>query len=226
MKFHCFALASLISFSSLASTSNQISIDENIEIINEDEGLQVPRVRIADVKNLIESLGTDNTCMDEYLQRRRQLITKLSLSPVTIVGGTYVSLFAGGVLGLGAAIVTNTVTGVDPLIYVAYGIIGGGLVTGTATVTDSSLAAFQLADIDTILKALAEQHLDRAGKKSQKLYERYSNGAENASSPEIFFTKLMQFDANGQLCDGSITKKNSNRLKKRLARTKHLRQTI
>jgi hypothetical protein len=225
MKLTCLALASILSFSTFANTSDYMIMDENIELVQEGERLELPKVKIRDVKNLIERMGTDNTCMDEYLQRRRQLITKLALSPVTIVGGTYASLFVGAFAGLGVAIIANATTYPDPLIYVANGIIGAGIAAGATTLTDTSLAAFQLADIDTILKSLAEQHLNQPGKKSQKLYERYLNNSDRASEEE-FFAKLLSFDANGQLCDGTLTKKNSSRLKKRLARTKHLRKAI
>ena len=224
MKFHCLALASLLSFSTFANTSNRPVIDENIELVHSGENLEIPKVKIADVKRLIERVGTDNTCMDEYLKRRKQLIVKLSFSPVTIVGGTYASFFAGAFAGLGVAALTYT-SGMDPLVYVAFGLLGGAIVGSSTTITDSTIAAFQLADIDTILKSLAEQHLNQSGKKSEKLYERYLNGSERASKEE-FFSKLMTFDANGQLCDGTVTNKTSNRLKKRLARTKHLRSAI
>jgi len=225
MKLQCLVLASLLSFSAFANSSNLQVIDENMEIVNENENLEVPKIRIAEVKALIKKIGTDNTCMDEYLQRRRQLIAKLAFSPVTIVGGTYASLFVGAFAGLGVAIIANA-TYMDPLIYIAYGGLGAGLATGVATITDTSLTAFQLADIDTILKSLAEQHLNQAGKKSEQLYERYLKGSEAPASPEVFFAKLMDFDGNGQLCDGSLTKKDSYKLKKRLARTKHLRNAI
>lgn len=225
MKLQCLVLASLLSFSAFANSSGRQFVDENIEIVNENENIEVPKIRIAEVKDLIKKIGTDNTCMDEYLQRRRQLIAKLALSPVTIVGGTYASLFVGAFAGLGVAILTNA-AGMDPLLYVAWGVIGGGVVAGTATATDTSLAAFQLADIDTILKSLAEQHLNQSGKKSGQLYDRYLKGSETPASPEVFFAKLMDFDGNGQLCDGSLTKKDSYKLKKRLARTKHLRNAI
>jgi hypothetical protein len=56
--------------------------------------------------------------------------------------------------------------GVDPLGGVILGMAGTGLATGIGTLANTNIAAFQLADIDRILKTLAELHLKQPGKKS------------------------------------------------------------
>lgn len=219
MKLNILALLCLFSFQAFA----QVEIPEDAEIVLEEEALELPRVRIKDVRNLINTIGPENTCMDEYLKRRKQLIVKLSLSPITIVAGTYVGSIAAGFVGVGIA----SALAFDELGGVIIGLGLGFLGTGTATLTDTGLAAFQLSDIDTLNKALAELHLNLPGKKSAKVYARYIKGKENPMSEPAFYSKLLEFDASGKLCDGSMVKKprfaSGTRLKHKVARVKHLR---
>jgi hypothetical protein len=92
--------------------------------------------------------------MDEYLKRRKQLLIKLSLSPATIVVGTYATTFGGAFVGSGAVYAL----GIDPLGGVILGMVGGAFSSGAITLTDTNIKAFQLTDIDRILKARAEQN--------------------------------------------------------------------
>lgn len=222
MKFRALALVGLVSFNSFAA----IEIPDHSEIILDEEVIEMPHVKIEDVKELISNMGAENTCMDEYLKRRKQLIVKLSLSPATIVAGTYVGTIGVGLLGVGVA----SALAVDPLAGVILGMGVGFFGTGTGTITDTSITAFQLADIDRILKALAEQHLNQPGKKSAKLFAKYAKKSETPVNEQQFFEKLLELDQNGELCDGSLVKKprlaSGKRLKHKIARSKHLASSI
>ncbi len=234
MKKTIFAMMMVVSINySFASNQVPSEFSKNLEIFYADENLEVPKTKISDVKELLSSMNPEATCMDEYLQRRNQLILKLSLSPITIVVGTAISGYTGAMgAGLLADIISNPATGVyaDRLIYVVYGLLGGFTAGAAGTITDTNMAAFQLSDIDTIVKALAEQYRNESGKKSDKLYARFSKKQENPISKEVFLAKLMEMDANGKLCDGSLVKqprfKLGSRLKFKVARTKHLRKAI
>jgi hypothetical protein len=222
MKIKVFALACLVSFNCLAA----VEIPEHSEIMLDEEVLEMPSVKIKDVKELISSIGPENTCMDEYLKRRKQLLIKLSLSPATIVAGTYVGTIGAGFLGVGVA----SALAVDPFAGVILGMFFGFIGTGSATITNTNIAAFQLADVDRILKALAEQHMGQPGKKSAKLFTKYARNAKNPVNEGAFFDKLLELDETGKLCDGSMVKKprlaTGRKLKHKVARSKHLALSI
>jgi hypothetical protein len=225
MKLKALILLSLFSFNSFANTT----LNNDMDILSEDESFEVPRMKVKDVKEILSQMDPDKTCIDEYLKRRKQLILKLSISPVTIVGGTYASFFAGAIGGLGVAYVVGA-TGWDPLGYVILGGFAGVVGTGVTTVTDTGLTVFQLIDVDMILKALAEQRSQRPGAKSDKLFSKYLKGNENPLTKELFFEKLKELDESGELCDGSLVKRprigTGRRLKYKIARTKHLRKHL
>ena len=222
MKFKALVLSCLFSLNSFAA----VEIPEAAEIMLDEEVIEAPAVRIKDVKELITSIGPEKTCMDEYLKRRKQLIIKLSLSPVTIVAGTYAATIGGAFVGLGVVYVT----GIDPLAGVVLSMFGSGLATGVGTSANTSIAAFQLADVDRILKTLAELHLNHPGKKSAKLYAKYAKNSRNPVNEQTFLGKLLELDNSGNLCDGSMVKKprlaSGRKLKHKLARSKQLAEHI
>ncbi len=222
MKFKALALSCLFSLNSFAA----VEIPESAEIMLDEEVIEAPAVRIKEVKELIASIGSEKTCMDEYLKRRKQLIIKLSLSPVTIVAGTYAATLGGAFVGLGVVLVT----GIDPLAGVVLGMFGTGLATGIGTVANTNIAAFQLADVDRILKTLAELHLNQPGKKSAKLYAKYAKNADKPVGEQTFLSTLLELDSSGNLCDGSMVNKprfaSGRKLKHKLARSKQLAEKI
>jgi len=225
MKIKALILLTLLSFNSFANTN----VNHEMDILSEDENFEVPRMKIKEVKEILSQMDPNKTCIDEYLKRRKQLILKLSISPVTIVGGSYASFFAGAFAGIGVAYVVGA-TGWDPLGYLVLGGFAGFATTGITTVTDTGLSVFQLMDVDMILKALAEQRSQRSGAKSDKLFAKYLKGNENPLTKELFFEKLKELDESGELCDGSLVKRprigTGRRLKYKIARTKHLREHL
>lgn len=222
MKLQALAFLCLFSFNSFAV----VDIPEEAEVMVGDEILEVPKVKISDVKKLIATIGADKTCMDEYLKRRKQLILKLALSPATIVAGTYAGTIGAGLVGLGMAGVLSF----DPLGGVILGMFFGYVGTASGTLVDTNIAAFQLVDIDRILKVIAEQYLNESGKKSAKLYNKYAKKSQSPVDEETFFRTLIELDESGKLCDGSLVKKprfsSGNRLKHKIARSRHLVDAI
>ena len=95
---------------------------------------------------------------------------------------------------------------------------------------NTNIAAFQLADVDRILKTLAEMHLNKPGKKSAKLYAKYAKNADKPVDELTFQDKLLELDNSGNLCDGSMVKKpilaSGRKLKHKLARSKQLAEKI
>lgn len=222
MKAIVLILLSLFTLSAFA----QVPVSDDVELTLLSESDSDNRVKIQDVKQLISTIGAENTCMDEYLKRRKNLIIKLSLSPVTIVAGTYAATIGLGFAGSGIALLIAK----DQLVGVVLGMSAGVLGGGTWTIGDTTLSVFQLVEIDRMVKTLAEQHLDRAGKNSAKIYAQYVKKNSAPLGETEFNSKLMELDANGKLCDGSFVKKpligSGRALRYKVARVKHLREQL
>lgn len=168
---------------------------------------EVPaKIKIKEIKNHLRVTNPETTCMDEYLQRRKQLMVKLAVTPGLAVAGTMASVYAGGALGVGVAVASG-VEGWGGLGYV----IGGGLVggaTGVAAVTaDAAVTAVILNNINLILKAVAEQQFDKEGPYTNKLYKKYLKKSKRDISKEEFIERLVEADENGKLCDGTMVKR-------------------
>lgn len=182
-------------------------------------------VTVKEIKAHLATINPDTTCMDEYLKRRTQLITKVSLSPLLVIGGSVASTYVGGVTA--AAIAGSAGDGGWAQLGYAIGGAGLGLVAGVAvTGADTTAAALTLNNINTILKALAEQHMNLETIKGDKLYAKYVKRAKSDISEEEFTKKLMEADASGALCNGSMVKqpkiKVGNKLKFKVAKLKDI----
>lgn len=223
MKFKALALLCLISFQSFAQVDQS---QEPEVVVNEDSTFEVPSVRIREIRELIREKGEENTCMDEYLKRRNRLIIKLALAPAVIPAGFYVATVGTGFAGL----LLGYSIGVEPLATAIGGMALGAVGGGTGLLTDTGLGIKHLIETDRILKSLGELHLNRAGTKTQRLYSKYAQNNENAVDEKSFEIALLNLDQEGKLCDGTLTKNRvltkGHSLRKRLARTKHLRMAI
>lgn len=187
------------------------------------------KIKIKEIKAHLKTVNPDTTCMDEYLQRRKQLIVKLSLSPVVAVAGTMASTYVGGT----AAAAIAGARGVDGWSGLGY-VIGGaalGAVSGAAVAgVDATVTSVTLANNVLITKAVAEQHLDRDGFYTNKLYKKYLKKSAVDLSREEFVAKLMEADANSELCDGTMVKqpriKIGTKLKYKVAKLKDLVRSL
>lgn len=164
-----------------------------------------PKIKIKEIKAYLKTINPDTTCMDEYIHRRKQLIVKLAVSPVLFVGGTLASTYVGGIAGVAAAGAAGAESW-GALGYAIGGAAVGMTASGGAIVADTTATALVLRNMTTILKTLAEQHMNREENRTTVLYKKYVKRAESKISQEEFVTKLMATDANGSLCDGSMVK--------------------
>lgn len=166
----------------------------------------VPKIKIKEIKAYLKTINPETTCMDEYLHRRKQLIVKLAVSPVLIVGGGVASTYVGGVAG-GA--IASAAAG--PNSWAVLGYAAGGAILGAAggagvAIADTTATALVLNNMTTIVKTLAEQHMNREENRTPVLYKKYIKRSKSEISQEEFVAKLMAADANGSLCDGSMVK--------------------
>lgn len=208
-------LMALLLMNSLSLHANEdITVIDSDEVeITQDSNIdEEARITIKEIKNFVETADKSTTCMDEYLKRRKQLMTKLVLSPVVGTAAGAASVYVGGAAGAGLAVATN-VRDWGALGYIILG-AGGGLITSTAYVLyDTTKSTFEIVDNNLMLKALAEQHMNVDGPKSEKLYQKYlkHNPRKNLSRVD-FFDRLMAADQDGSLCDGSLVKQPKVRL--------------
>jgi hypothetical protein len=169
-----------------------------------DEG-ETKKIPVKEIKAFVETINPETTCLDEYLKRRKQLILKLSASPVIMVAGTAASFYGGGLAGAGVAYVVKP-DGWGALTYVVGGALLGVAAGAVSTTADTAITAVQLRNTNLVIQALASQQMQRESDKVEKLYAKYVKRSEKDLSKEEFLSKLMQLDAKGSLCDGSLVK--------------------
>lgn len=193
---------------------------------------EVDKIKIKEIKAHLETINPDTTCMDEYLKRRNQLIVKLTLSPVTMVAGTvasaYVGLFSGAIIG------KSFYNGWDALGAVILGGMAGTLAGGVYTATDTVKTGITLHRHTLVVKTLAENQLNHDDHNSNKLYELYSRQSHKDQKlplpKDLFIKELVDLDASGTLCDGSLVKqpriKLGPKLKYKVALSKNIFRKI
>lgn len=232
MKKSILLFTCLLSFQT-AFAKNDLSIpadspiNENIEDIEFHEPLE--KVKVRDIKGLIAEMDKEGTCLDEYMKRRKQLLIKFGLTPVTLTAAAAAGFATGGLAGVGIAHATNSVHDGG---WTALGYFVGGVMVGTATsvvlvAADTTATGLNYYDNDLMMKALGEYYLERDGGKMEKLYQKVTKKMSNKPSYEDFVDRLVSLDQSGELCDGSLVKqprlKLGFKLKYKVARPKHLR---
>lgn len=221
----------LNSLSLFANESNdhiQINPDD-VEITESSDEHEETRLTIKEIKTYLKTTDKQNTCLDEYLKRRTQLITKLALTPVTSVAIGVGSVYVGAGVGIGAAAITNT-RGWSALGYMIIGAGSGVVLTTAYTLYDTTKSTMEILDNNLMIKALAEQYMNADGPKSDKLYKKYTKKNASALSRDAFFERLIELDQSGALCNGSMTKKSKIKLgfdlKYKLVKSKDLAKKI
>ena len=179
---------------------------EETEIVHESSAEEESHISIREVKDLARSLPVDSTCLDDYLKRRTQHITNLALTPVYVTAAVAGGSYAGGATAAGVAAVTG-VQGWGALGYIIVGGAAGAGLSVAYVAYDTTKSALGMIDNNLMLKVLSEQYLNKEGPKTQKLYQKYLKkaGRDHLSKDE-FVAKLMEADANGNLCDGTLVK--------------------
>lgn len=167
--------------------------------------VETKKIPVKEIKAFVETINPETTCLDEYLKRRKQLIVKLAASPVIVAAGAAVSFYGGAAAGAGIAYVVKP-DGWGALTYVVGGAVLGAAGGAVATAADSAVTAVQLRNTNLVIQALASQQMQRESDKVEMLYAKYVKRSEKDLSKEEFLNKLMQLDAKGSLCDGSLVK--------------------
>lgn len=177
------------------------------------------KLRIKDIKELVGTqIPKNNTCLDEYLARRKQLTLNLWLTPalgaVEVYGGTFGGIFAGGLL-------STLFKAGDYTFLIAGGLLG--FVGGAALfVGGATKNIINFSNNDAMIKWIAEARLSNPDKVSDKLFKQYSKKFknDNATQEEIQ-ALIVKWDESGELCNGRIVApkrfKKGKKIKQRLA---------
>lgn len=225
MKKSLLALTCLLSFQT-AFAKTDVAMTMNAADLELHEPLE--KVKVNEIKGLVKDLGPEATCLDEYLQRRKQLLIKFAVTPVVLGASAAAAAVVGGYTGVGIA----AATGQGSHGWTALGYFIGGAMVGTASTVlvvtaDTTASGLNYYDNDLMMKALGEYYLDREGEKMNKLYSKVTKKMDDKPSYDEFVDKLVSMDQSGELCDGSLVKqpmvKLGFKLKYKLARPKNLR---
>jgi len=232
-----FALTSVITLSTQLSLA-QAQITDDAEFYEESE-LETPKYKMKEIRQYVKTLDANETCMDDYVKRRNQLIAQVSLAPLTIPASFYAGAIGGVAAGSISYALLYKVLGVwtDPsygwkqLGYIiAGGVVGAG-VGAVSAVAYATKGAVDLVDNQRLLKALMEAHQNEIGPVTTFLYEKYTK--KHPDSPitvEDYSNYLLEHDRNGNLCNGTIKRKKAkfrpNRLSKRLSSSKDIAHFI
>jgi hypothetical protein len=165
----------------------------------------VEKIKVKDIKEYVQTINPDSTCLDEYLKRRTQLIVKLSASPVIIAAGGVGSFYAGGVAGLGISVLAQA-DGWSALGYVVGGAVLGTAAGVAAGGTDAALTAVNLRNTNLVIQALASRKMNLPSNKVERLYGKYLKKSSKDLAFEDFQDELVRMDEEGALCDGSLVK--------------------
>ena len=225
MKKSLLVLTCLLSFQT-AFAKTDAAMTMNAADLELHEPLE--KVKVNEIKGLVKDLGPEATCLDEYLQRRKQLLIKFAVTPVVLGASAAAAAVVGGYTGVGIA----AATGQGSHGWTALGYFIGGAMVGTASTVlvvtaDTTASGLNYYDNDLMMKALGEYYLDREGEKMNKLYSKVTKKMDVKPSYDEFVDKLVAMDQSGELCDGSLVKqpmvKLGFKLKYKLARPKNLR---
>jgi hypothetical protein len=181
------------------------------------------KLKIKEIKKLVGSqIPKSDTCLDEFLERRKELSKKLWLSPLTgaaeVGGGTGVGLAVGAVIGT---------TLIKDGGWAQLGaLLGGGLIgfaAGSAVfITGTTVNIVKFANNDRLIKWIAEARLTAGGKATDKMVKKYNKKfKQDNATEEDLAAIIVDLDKSGALCNGSIVAprrfKKGKKLKQRLA---------
>lgn len=208
----------ILTFSMATQATSSLN-DEEMIVVDESES-QSTSYSIKEIKAYTKTLPPDQTCLDDYLLRRKRLLTQTIASPVIIAGGALTGAATGLVIGnltynllyklLG--VLSDPTGGWQQLGY----IIGGGALAGAGSgvyaITSTVISAHRLVDSQRVLKAIMESHQQEIGVSTKFLFHQFKKKYSTSDLRiEDFSEFLKENDENGTLCDGT-----KNRLKKRL----------
>ncbi len=182
---------------------------------------------IREIKEWLEASDQSQTCLDEYLKRRKELGIKIGFAPIVIAGSTVVGGYGGALAGAGVFELSGIpYGGLGNVVALAIGGLVGstfGLTLGTAEEVVSLVNFFK----NQALLRLLYESKTTTGEMVEKFYQDFKTSFPQSSlTKQKFVEELSYLDTIGVLCDGSLVKnsryKNGKKLKQNLATKKEI----
>ena len=202
-------LVALVSIQTASANAlpSEVNSDE-VEVVQQSDAQDLQRVHVRDIRAYYtENLKPENTCIDEYLSRHRQLVTDLFLSPLTLVGfgagGLYGGAFAGAAYGAQVGGANGWAGLIDAVVGLEFGALAG-VASGTFIVTEDIV---RLARTDRMLKIIYDAR-HGGGLYLAKFREKYRRTLPSDMNESELARKIVDADESGALCNGSMRKLN------------------
>jgi hypothetical protein len=182
---------------------------------------------IREIKEWLERAEPSQTCLDEYLERRKQLGLKIGFAPIIIAGSTVVGGYGGALAGAGIFELSGIPSGgLGNVVALAIGgVVGGtfGLTFGTTEEVVSLVNFFK----NQALLALLFESKTSSGEMVEKFYKDFkATYPQSSLTKDKFVEELSYLDSIGVLCDGSLVinsrYKKGKKLKQNLATKKEI----
>lgn len=189
---------------------------EKIEGINFDQN---KAIQILD-----ESIGLEQTCLDEYLTREKHLKKFLIWAPPVTLVGAPTAFLIGGLTG---AAISNAagLYGLGGLGNVVFGAFGGGFgVLGTFIGLETA-KAIQFSNMRKMTNLITASHAKLYNSKALiRLTRKYNRKyPQDELNIEDLALKIVMLDETGMLCNGEVRGNlDGKKLKHKLARRRDL----
>lgn len=167
-------------------------------------------------------IGKENTCLDDYLQREKQLKKFLIWAPPVAVVGAPAGFMVGGFTAAAVTGLAN-LEGWSALGYTLMGAFGTGIAVAGTFITLETIKGIEFVRMRTMTNLVVASHNNLFNSKAllrleKKYNRRYPDDQMNV---EDLAATVVTLDETGLLCDGEVRGRiNPVKLKHKLARRK------
>ncbi len=152
------------------------------------------------VQTIDDSIGLEQTCLDEYLLREKQLKKFLIWAPPATLVGAPAAFMVGGYT---AAFISSTLLmgGWDALGYTILGAVGSGVAVVGTFLTLETIKGIQFAQMRRMTNIVVASHANRFDSKAlYRLNKKYNKKyPEDNVSAEDLATAVVMLDETGML---------------------------
>lgn len=172
-----------------------------------------------------ENIGANNTCLDDYIKREKQLRRFLIWAPPLVVPAVPAAFYGGAYVTAATLSYVGAGGGWNGLVYTILGGTIAGLTTTGVFLTLEVVKGIEFAAMRRMTNLITASQARNYEHKSVKKYVKKYNKlypADELTTHELV-DRVIDLDSSGKLCDGSVRgKANPRKLKHKLAKRKHL----
>lgn len=189
------------------------------------KGVEIPYEKVESL--FTNEIDPNTTCLDEYLTRESQLRRFLIWAPPS----TVVAAPAGFMIGGYSAAFLSGAAGVTGWAGLGYAVLGAGIgglgVLGTFVGLETA-KAIEFHNNRFMINLITAVRVESYQEKSVVSFlSKFRNKFPRSPlSDEEIFQSILELDSDARLCDGVVRGSSSSKLKKKLARKRHLLKYI